>query len=385
MYARDNIVVGIISFTGEKENSVIVQNIEKSFIKALIDSHLFSIVERDNLEAVETKQGIYFADIIGQPAKLSEAGKLLNMQFLFSGAVSNLNERLYLTVKMISVETSEIVISKRTKGFYPESRAPLIQDLVLEITLETGIRENPPSILTPRIIGVDFENNLLKGDIGTEFIDLQYNSIVSGRLLFELFNGEEKVSILEVVDVSPNFFLAEPISTVIPKDLIDNENYTLSGIGRRMPFSILVGGGLMVGNYPYPTGTVGLNYTSPWCIGLSAYLTYIGFIDVQEVGVSIYTTYTFGLRSPLSLRLGAGIDFMDTSTFFSKEDLDSVQPPYPSTLIQLIIGDIWNTSFATTLRYKLYLDSISGNPIGNFFKSTSIDLSVVFHPGFYNK
>ena len=373
--------VVILPFSGSAQE--IVNTIEAVFTDLLISSHYYEVLRRDGLETVIMGDAVYISDSLSSPEILKEIGELANAHFIFSGSVSELENKYYLSVKLFSVETSRIIVSKRTAGFYIDDIDYILHSLILNMSLESGIRENPPSILNPGIADADSEKGILVGDIGSGFIDTHFGTPVLERMIFFLFLGETRAGIFEVTEVTPDAFLAVPIRGSIPEDVLENPGYSLEGRGRRMPWAVLFSAGYDGGIF----SSLGVSYTSANFIGAEAFINYSDYFTEKKYGLALYGTASFGTRTSTGFRIGLGFDYTappyyPLSIKFRFSDNERVMRFYPSFLLQFITPATAPLAFKATYRYNHYSSPV-GHDFSGWFRNSIFDLGIVLHPGYF--
>lgn len=115
-YAADLPSVGVLEFRGKGVPAVEAEGISDMFCVGLVNMECFKVLDRAHIKEILEEQSF---QLTGRTDELYavEIGKLLNMDFMFTGAVLKIGSNIYITVNKISVETAEIVQSTKTNGF----------------------------------------------------------------------------------------------------------------------------------------------------------------------------------------------------------------------------------------------------------------------------
>jgi hypothetical protein len=366
----------LLPFSGESEA---VPWVEDNFTEQISKNPLFNILKRDEFEFQTIGNEIMTQDSYSKVGDYTAVGELTNAHYIISGHVSVLEEKYYLQISLFSVETSEIVISKISDGFLQDEAEFTLTKLITNVSVESGIRKKPPSILNPMLLDFDMELRLITGDIGYQYKDPQIDLIMDERILINLAKNDIVIGLFEVVEVQPDTFTAEMKQGDFPSDIGD-ESYSLGAAGKRMPWSIGIGtgfdGGVLL--------SLGVSYTSQYGIGSMARLSYSNRFMSQSLGTALYGAYTIGIRKNHSFRFGLGAEYTAPAPLYYIDRAKDYQF-YPSGIIQYVTPGIGPYAFGLSLKYNHYGD-ITAYPMGapmGILANLSLDLSYNLHPGFW--
>ena len=115
-FANDLDNIAVLKFAGKGVPSVEAEGISDLFCVGLVNSDSFKVLDRANMNEILQEQAFQMTGCTDEACAV-EIGQLLNMDFMFTGAVLKIGSKIYATVNKISVETGEIVKSTKTKGF----------------------------------------------------------------------------------------------------------------------------------------------------------------------------------------------------------------------------------------------------------------------------
>ncbi len=108
--------IAIISFENTSEQSK-KQNIGRGVSELLtnnfVGSGLFTVIEREQLEKVLKEQALGLSGII-DPASAKEVGKILGVEAMLCGTISEFGDFYSITARIIDVETAQILTSAVT-------------------------------------------------------------------------------------------------------------------------------------------------------------------------------------------------------------------------------------------------------------------------------
>ena len=121
--------VGVLKFRGKGVPAIEAEGISDLFCVGLVNSDSFKVLDRANMNNILEEQAFQMTGCTDEDCAV-EIGQLLNMDFMFTGAVLKIATKIYITVNMISVETGEIIKSSKTKGFLYENLDAQIDHLV---------------------------------------------------------------------------------------------------------------------------------------------------------------------------------------------------------------------------------------------------------------
>lgn len=349
LFSYNNVV--ILPFTGQDGNVPV--KIEKSFIEEIKKSQYLNI----------TKKG------------------QLNTNYYIKGFISKLGLKYYLTVTLLDSGNDQIILSKRSKGFYPINITSSMRELVMNITLETGIRKNPPSLLNPNVIDIDYGKKQITGDIGFNFFDIFLASSVKKGMLFNI-NGDNVSSTYEVIEVYSDSFVAK-YRRGDRLNIGNSNNLSMSFKGKRVPFSLTIGAGAPLSLAGIQAG-IDLHYMFSNGVGFYSGLDFIQYFSNQNIGFSNYITFMPNLYDTKGFRFGAGFSYTNPKSWLTNLDEYSF---YPSILLQFVAENNQKGSFTLKYRYihfpdsdLIYSTSILGLEPNSVLRGSILEASVLIRP-----
>ncbi len=125
-------VVGVVDFTGESQATVV----SNALTAELVNADQFKIISRSDMQAIIMEQQFQMSGMVDTETGV-ELGKLIGAEYIITGDVSKAGINYYLTVKMINVETGEIVDAESARGMSINTLASTGVKKVSEGLLET--------------------------------------------------------------------------------------------------------------------------------------------------------------------------------------------------------------------------------------------------------
>jgi hypothetical protein len=101
--------VAVLEFEGSGMSKIDARNITDRFSADLQQTHKFKLVERQLLDQILDEQKTQLSGICASDECAVEVGKLANAQYVIAGTVSKTFDLYGISVRLISVETGEII------------------------------------------------------------------------------------------------------------------------------------------------------------------------------------------------------------------------------------------------------------------------------------
>lgn len=111
--------VAVYAIEPDREGKVNLNMVFDQMETALMDSNRFAVINRKSLKALLEEQALSLTGVVDE-AQMVKAGKLVGAQGFFYGSVEAQKDKFILTVKLIEVESSAVVYSRKFTG---ESRS----------------------------------------------------------------------------------------------------------------------------------------------------------------------------------------------------------------------------------------------------------------------
>ncbi len=107
--------VSIYAIEPDKQGKVNISNLQDQIITALLDTERFYVIDRKSLKILLEEQLLSLTGAVDTQQML-KAGKIVGVQGFFFGSVEVFKEKLILNLKLIDVESSAIIFSKKFTG-----------------------------------------------------------------------------------------------------------------------------------------------------------------------------------------------------------------------------------------------------------------------------
>jgi len=100
--------VAVISLTSEDVESNIINTMVDFIINAFVNSGKVTVIDRKSIDIILKEQEMQMKDFIDSN-KATQIGRLAGAEIVVTGSLSKIGETYYLNIKLIAVETAEIV------------------------------------------------------------------------------------------------------------------------------------------------------------------------------------------------------------------------------------------------------------------------------------
>ncbi len=107
--------VSIFTIEPDKQGKVNISNLKDQIITVLLDTERFYVIDRKSLKILLEEQKLSMTGVVDAQQML-KAGKIIGVQGFFFGSVELSKEKFILNLKLIDVESSAIIFSKKFTG-----------------------------------------------------------------------------------------------------------------------------------------------------------------------------------------------------------------------------------------------------------------------------
>jgi curli biogenesis system outer membrane secretion channel CsgG len=107
--------VSVYAIEPDKEGKIDINSLQDQLTTILLDSERFQVIDRKALKTLLEEQQLSMTGLV-DTTKMVQAGKLIGIQGFFFGSVEVRNDRVILNLKLVEVQSSAIVYSKKFKG-----------------------------------------------------------------------------------------------------------------------------------------------------------------------------------------------------------------------------------------------------------------------------
>lgn len=136
--------VGVLTFSANGISEAEANVIGELFTSELVDSQVFDIVDRNNIDSL-LKEVEFQNTGCTDTSCAVEIGKILSLEYMIYGSVSQLGESLIINVQKINIATAQIEQTARQKMSDIEESYDIMHPLVEELTgieYESSNRDN---------------------------------------------------------------------------------------------------------------------------------------------------------------------------------------------------------------------------------------------------
>lgn len=125
------------------------------FSAELVNTGVFTVVERNRLKAVLEEQGLQQSEACSKIECAVEVGKVLNVSRMVAGTIGKVGRIYTVAIQMINVETAQVVIhkSRQHSGDIEELASTVMGEMSAEIASEVSGRNIQA---TPRTTGTSW-------------------------------------------------------------------------------------------------------------------------------------------------------------------------------------------------------------------------------------
>jgi TolB-like protein len=126
MTAKQKTTVAVVEFTDLQGNTTdFGRFLAEELITRLMETEKFRVIERQLLNKIIAEQKLSLTGVI-DPASAKQLGKILGVEAIVSGTVTNLSQSLKVNARLISTETGEIFSVASAEIFKDESVTGLL-------------------------------------------------------------------------------------------------------------------------------------------------------------------------------------------------------------------------------------------------------------------
>ncbi|MBN2406203.1 MAG: hypothetical protein JXJ19_00740 [Elusimicrobia bacterium] len=137
--------IAVIDFEGQNVSAMDAAVVSGFLRTSLVNIGVYNLVDRKNMEQVLAEQGFQMTGCTTEECAV-KMGKLLNVQKMVIGSLSQLMGVYYVTANIVDVETGQIVVSKRVKSQTGSDLAEAVDNLAQKLVYE---KDNKDIILPP--------------------------------------------------------------------------------------------------------------------------------------------------------------------------------------------------------------------------------------------
>ena len=160
MSAKQKTTIAVIEFTDLQGNVTdFGRFLAEELITRLYDAGAFKVIERQLLNRIIAEQKLSLTGVV-DPASAKQLGKILGVDAIVSGTISNMAQSIRVNARLISTETGEIFAVASTEVFKDESVTGLLANSSgSTVAKKTQTANNTATI---RVKGFAFELNSCK-------------------------------------------------------------------------------------------------------------------------------------------------------------------------------------------------------------------------------
>ncbi|NQT56909.1 MAG: hypothetical protein HQ551_11865 [Desulfobacteraceae bacterium] len=128
--AKDRLRVGVNQFSSPKNMANLSQQVADIFFTTFIQSGAFDMYERAKLEKLVAEHELSQTGLV-DPSKAKEIGRLVGIDVLIVGSLSETNSRQRIDVRVIDIQTGQAVLADRMdRTINPQNTAFLARKLI---------------------------------------------------------------------------------------------------------------------------------------------------------------------------------------------------------------------------------------------------------------
>jgi len=162
MSAKQKTTIAVIEFTDLQGNVTdFGRFLAEELITRLYDAGTFKVVERQLLNRIIAEQKLSLTGIV-DPASAKQLGKILGVDAIVSGTLTNLAQSIRVNARLISTETGEIFAVASTEVFKDESVTGLLANGSGSAPARQTTQSSNNKTSTVRAKGFTFELNSCK-------------------------------------------------------------------------------------------------------------------------------------------------------------------------------------------------------------------------------
>jgi TolB-like protein len=182
MTAKQKTTVAVVEFTDLQGNVTdFGRFLAEELITRLYDAGKFKVIERQLLNKIIAEQKLSLTGVV-DPAAAKQLGKILGVEAIVSGTVTNLAQSVRVNARLISTETGEIFAVASTEIFKDESVTGLLTNggamPSAPTAKPTPQAAAPGKVPSQRVKDFIFELNSckMKGDVVTCYLTVKNDS-----------------------------------------------------------------------------------------------------------------------------------------------------------------------------------------------------------------
>jgi len=127
---KDRLRVGVNQFSSPKNMANLSQQVTDIFFTTFIQSGAFDMYERVKLEKLVAEHELSQTGLV-DPSKAKEIGRLVGIDVLIVGSLSETNSRQRIDVRVIDIQTGQVVLADRIdRTINPQNTAFLARKLI---------------------------------------------------------------------------------------------------------------------------------------------------------------------------------------------------------------------------------------------------------------
>jgi TolB-like protein len=124
--------IAVVGLSSQNIDSKVTSVLIDFIINAFVNSGSVKVVDRSSIEKILKEQEFQMQDFVDS-AKASEIGKLLGAEYVVTGGLNKIDQTIYLSIKLVSVKTAEIIGSSVTSAPEKSDYVDLCNEAVLKL------------------------------------------------------------------------------------------------------------------------------------------------------------------------------------------------------------------------------------------------------------
>ncbi|HMB01289.1 MAG TPA: CsgG/HfaB family protein, partial [Spirochaetota bacterium] len=122
--------VSVLKFKGKGVSENDAEGISDLFAVALVNSQKYSVLNRENMQDILAEQSFQASGCTDEACAV-QIGRLLNMDYMFTGSAIKIASKFYITVNMVSINSGRIVRSAKSPGIQLENVEAGLRELLI--------------------------------------------------------------------------------------------------------------------------------------------------------------------------------------------------------------------------------------------------------------
>ena len=115
LFSEEKFNVAIMQFETVNLSPIYGQMASDFFRAEIVNANLFNVIERDQVQQILEEQRFQLQGLT-DPNTAVKMGKLLNVQKMFIGTISKLEDKYYITMRLVDIENGKIIYSDKIKS-----------------------------------------------------------------------------------------------------------------------------------------------------------------------------------------------------------------------------------------------------------------------------